>query len=300
MQVITDPADLAAFSGSTFVPTMGALHEGHASLIRAAVGHTCIYGSAADEHGRPVEFQSPLNPVVVSIFVNPTQFNDPADLARYPRTLDADLAICKAAGADAVFIPDVETVYPRGVALPTPPLPAAATEPRLEDALRPGHFAGVCQAVARLFDLVKPAAAIFGEKDYQQLATIRAMTAELGVPIDIVAAPTIREPDGLAMSSRNRFVPADKRLQATAISKALCEASSPANDTPTKAEAAMRRTLLEAGFAKAEIQYAVIRDAVTLTTPVPGQPCRALIAVSLPPVRLIDNAPWTSSAPATA
>lgn len=292
MKVITNLADLAPFSGCTFVPTMGALHEGHASLIRAAVGHTYIYGSAPDEHGGPVEFQGPLNPVVVSIFVNPTQFNDAADLARYPRTLDADLAVCEAAGADAVFVPDVELVYPRGVAITTPPLPSAATEPKLEDALRPGHFAGVCQVVARLFDLVKPAAAIFGEKDYQQLAVIRAMTESLNLPIDIVAAPTIRERDGLAMSSRNRFIPEAKRQQAAAISRALCEASSEAHTTPAKAEAAMQRTLIDAGFSTADIQYAVIRDAATLTSPVPGRPCRALIAVSLPPVRLIDNAPW--------
>lgn len=280
MRTITNPADLAHFKGSTFVPTMGALHEGHASLIRLA-----DWSVKPDHSIRP--------PTVVSIFVNPTQFNDPADLARYPRTIEADLAICKAAGADAVFIPDVDTVYPRGVALPTPPLPAAATEPRLEDALRPGHFQGVCQVVARLFNLVKPAAAIFGEKDYQQLATIRAMTRALELPINIIPAPTIREPDGLAMSSRNRFIPEANRRQATAISRALCEASAPANDTPQKAEAAMRRTLLEAGFAESDIQYAVVRDATTLTTPRPNHECRSLIAVSLAPVRLIDNAPWT-------
>lgn len=292
MRTITNSADLARFKRSTFVPTMGALHEGHASLIRAAVRHTSMYASAIDAKGHPVERQGPSHPVVVSIFVNPTQFNDPADLARYPRTIEADLALCKAAGADAVFVPDVETVYPKGVALPTPPLPAAATEPRLEDALRPGHFQGVCQVVARLFDLVNPAAAIFGEKDYQQLATIRAMTRSLELPIDIIPAPTIREPDGLAMSSRNRFIPEGKRQQAAAISKALCEASAHANDTPHKAESAMRRTLIEAGFAESDIQYAVIRDAETLTAPTSGRPCRALIAAQLAPVRLIDNAPW--------
>jgi pantoate--beta-alanine ligase len=279
VQVITDPSGLAPLSGCLFVPTMGALHEGHASLIR----HAAALHDAAPTKGPPV---------VVSIFVNPTQFNDPADLARYPRTLEADLDLCRSAGADAIFSPTVEAIYPPGNPPPTPPLPAAATEPHLEDALRPGHFAGVCQVVARLFDLVKPSAAIFGEKDYQQLAVIRAMTASLLLPIEIIPAPTIREPDGLAMSSRNRFIKAEDRAKAAAISKALCEASAPHNATPQQAEAAMRRVLLEAGYAQADIQYAVIRDAQTLTEPQPGRAARALIAVSLPPVRLIDNAAW--------
>jgi pantoate--beta-alanine ligase len=258
---------------------MGALHEGHASLVR----HAAALRDASPTKGPGV---------LVSIFVNPTQFNDPADLARYPRTLDADLELCRQAGANAVFVPAVETVYPPGGPPPVPPLPAAATEPKLEDALRPGHFAGVCQVVARLFDLVKPSAAIFGEKDFQQLAVIRAMTASLMLPTEIIPAPTIREPDGLAMSSRNRFIPPDKRAQAAAISRALCNASDGANRTPQQAEAAMHRTLLDAGFIQQDIQYAVVRDAATLTTPIQGRPCRALIAAALAPVRLIDNAPW--------
>lgn len=277
MQVITDPADLSPYYGGHFVPTMGALHAGHAALIRHA------------DRGGP---HSSGPPVVVSIFVNPTQFNDAADLARYPRTLEADLAICYQAGADAVFTPDAETVYPPDLTIETPPLPQAATDPKLEDALRPGHFAGVCQVVARLFDLVKPSAAIFGEKDFQQLAVIRAMTASAMLPIEIIPAPTVRESDGLAMSSRNRFIPEGKRRQAAAISKALCEASDKEHTTPQNAEAAMHRILREAGFAEGDIQYAVVRDAATLTAPVAGRPARALIAVSLPPVRLIDNTPW--------
>ncbi|MFT3685864.1 MAG: pantoate--beta-alanine ligase [Phycisphaerales bacterium] len=290
MKVITNPADLAPFRGCTFVPTMGALHEGHATLIRRE-NHGYVMGVHTDPRtGKAID--RPLHDtVVVSIFVNPTQFNDPADLARYPRTLEADLAVCEAAGADAVFVPEVETIYPRGLRLPVPPLPAAATEPKLEDALRPGHFAGVCQVVARLFDLVKPYNAVFGEKDYQQLAVINAMTDALRLPVFILPIETVREPDGLAMSSRNRFIPPDKRSQAAAISRALCEASAPANTTPAKAEAAMRHILLEAGFAESDIQYAVVRDAVTLTPTTIG-PCRSLIAVKLGPVRLIDNAPW--------
>jgi pantoate--beta-alanine ligase len=282
VQVITDPSELSPVHGNLFVPTMGALHDGHAALIRQA---------AALRDASPIGGP----PVVVSIFVNPTQFNDPADLARYPRTLEADLAVCHAAGADAVFTPEPADVYPPGMAIATPPLPAAATEPKLEDALRPGHFAGVCQVVARLFDLVKPSAAIFGEKDYQQLAVIRAMTAELMLPITIIPAPTVREPGeggGLAMSSRNRFIPEGKRSQAAAISRALCEATAKANTTPAQAETAMRKVLREAGYTDNDIQYAVVRDAATLAPPIAGTECRALIAVSLPPVRLIDNAPW--------
>ncbi|HZW06291.1 MAG TPA: pantoate--beta-alanine ligase [Phycisphaerales bacterium] len=279
MQVISDAADLAPLYGNLFVPTMGALHDGHATLVRSAAR----VRDAAPTGGPPV---------VVSIFVNPTQFNDATDLARYPRTLDADLAVCHRAGADAVFIPEPETVYPPDHAVAVPPLPAAATQPRLEDALRPGHFEGVCQVVARLFDLVKPSAAFFGEKDYQQLAVVRAMTAALLLPVEIVPVPTVREHDGLAMSSRNRFIPADKRARAAAISRALCEASSAACSSPSSAESAMRRVLLDAGFSDADIQYAVVRDAETLSAPAQGRPARALIAASLPPVRLIDNAPW--------
>ncbi|HYD00815.1 MAG TPA: pantoate--beta-alanine ligase [Phycisphaerales bacterium] len=280
MQVISDPADLAPYGGNLFVPTMGALHDGHAALIRSAAR----LRDAAPAGGPPV---------VVSIFVNPTQFNDAADLARYPRTIDADLATCHRAGADAVFVPDPETVYPPGATIPVPPLPEVATEPRLEDALRPGHFAGVCQVVARLFELVTPSAAVFGEKDYQQLAVVRAMTTALSLPIEIIPAPTVREKDGLAMSSRNRFIPPEHRPRAAAISRALCEASAPGNSTAHKAEAAMRKVLLAAGFAEAEIQYAVVRDAQTLGAVKPGAAGRALIAAALAPVRLIDNAPWS-------
>lgn len=282
MQVITNASGLAPFSGCLFVPTMGALHEGHASLIR----HAAALRDAGPTKGPPV---------VVSIFVNPTQFDDHADLARYPRTLETDLDLCGSAGADAIFSPTVETIYPPGNPPPVPPLPPAATEPRLEDALRTGHFAGVCQVVARLFDLVRPSAAVFGEKDYQQLAVIRAMTAALMLPVEIIPAPTIREPDGLAMSSRNRFIKPQDRPKAAAISKALCEASAPSNTTPQQAEAAMRQILHEAGYTPSDIQYAVVRDAQTLCAPRPLAAARALIAVSLPPVRLIDNAPWEVS-----
>lgn len=276
MKVVTKPDELPPLHRGVFVPTMGALHAGHAALVRQAVK------LRDSDSARP--------PVIVSIFVNPTQFNDPADLARYPRTLEADLHLCEAAGADAVLTPKPEIIYPPGVTIPTPPLPTVATEPKLEDARRPGHFAGVCQVVARLFDLVRPSAALFGEKDWQQLQVITAMTAQLQLPTRIIPVPTIREHDGLAMSSRNVFLSPDQRRRAAAISLALCNACAEA--TPAEAEAAMARTL---GAADLEIEYAVARDAACLL-PVShnrgNTPIRCLIAARLGATRLIDNAFW--------
>lgn len=262
------------------VPTMGALHEGHASLIRqgAALAHQNNISGGC----------------LVSIFVNPTQFNDPADLARYPRTLEADSAICQAAGAAAIYAPHADDIYPPGLAIETPPLPAVATEPGLEDAHRPGHFAGVCQVVLRLFHLVNPHTAIFGEKDWQQLQVLTAMTAGLELPIQIVPGPTVREADGLAMSSRNRFLSPDDRRRGLSLSRALAAANRQA--MPDEAEREMSRTLKEAG---AEIDYAVVRPASSLRKsawpPVASDTrWRALIAARIGSVRLIDNAPWHS------
>lgn len=267
---------------SIFVPTMGALHAGHVALVRHAAGLRSGGDAAA--------------PVVVSIFVNPTQFNDPADLARYPRTLDADAAACREAGADVIFAPPSDVVYPPDHAVEVPPLPAVATKPGLEDALRPGHFAGVCQVVARLFDFVRPSIAVFGEKDWQQLQVVRAMVDEARPEASrpkIVGVPTVREPDGLAMSSRNVFLKPHERRTAAAVSRALREAGREA--TPASGEGRMRQVLTDAGL---EIQYAVIRDAATLMPPSMSRAtqCRALIAVRLGAVRLIDNAPWPMSA----
>jgi pantoate--beta-alanine ligase len=276
MRLLHTEHDLAPFHSGRFIPTMGALHEGHASLIRAAVADR----DAGASH----------SPVIVSIFVNPTQFNDPADLKRYPRTPEADAAICQAAGVDAIFAPDVTTIYPPALTIPTPPLPLVATTPMLEDALRPGHFAGVCQVVQRLFDLVRPARAYFGEKDWQQLQVISAMTAANAPALAsprIIPVPTIRESDGLAMSSRNRFIPPEDRARSATIWRALRAAQS--HTDIHAAHAAMTDALKAADL---EIQYAVIRDAATLGPVKPGHPARALIAVKLGPVRLIDNAPW--------
>ncbi|MGQ0628373.1 MAG: 4-phosphopantoate--beta-alanine ligase [Phycisphaerales bacterium] len=285
MKVIESNRGLAAIAplSSVLVPTMGALHAGHAALIRqgAALAQERALSSGC----------------TVTIFVNPTQFNSAADLARYPRTVEADLELCRRSGAATVYIPPVTEVYPKDNPVPVPALPAVATLPALEDAHRPGHFAGVCQVVARLFHLTSPAAAIFGEKDWQQLQVIRAMTRALTPEIEIIPGPTVREPDGLALSSRNRFlVPAD-RLRALAISRALRDALQAAD--PPAAEAIMRRTLAQAGITP---DYAVVRDAETLAaTTWPAGPglrmiqasMRALIATPVGAVRLIDNAAWT-------
>lgn len=281
MRIVRDIDELADLRGCVFVPTMGALHEGHLTLVREAAR---LRSAAA------------LAPVVVSIFVNPTQFNDPKDLDRYPRTLEKDAAGCAAAGADVIFAPAVEVMYPPGAPVPVPRLPDVATQPGLEDARRPGHFAGVCQVVKRLFDLVRPASAIFGEKDWQQLQVIRAMVEQETLPIRIVAAPTVREADGLAMSSRNVFLGPQDRVRSVAINRALHDAAQQSG--VSEAEAAMLTRLRESEL---EVEYAVVRDATSLrplsprSGGSPSSPARALIAVRCGPVRLIDNAPWPNA-----
>lgn len=279
MRIIEDPKLLSApdLCGCGFVPTMGALHAGHGALVERA---------RAD--GRPV---------VVSIFVNPTQFGPREDYARYPRTLDADCALLEPLGAAAVFVPSVEAIYPRGLEAARAEaealaLPDVATRPGLEDASRPHHFGGVALVVGRLFDLVRPARAYFGEKDYQQLRLIEDMVAadrgRYGT-LEVVPCPTIRERNGLAMSSRNRYLAPDERDAALALSRALQVAHSA--QRVTTAERLMRDTLDAHGL---ETEYAVVRDARTLL-PVTGfeRPTRALIAARLGSTRLIDNAPMT-------
>jgi pantoate--beta-alanine ligase len=229
----------------------------------------------------------------VSIFVNPTQFDDPADFQRYPRTLEADLAVCRESGAVAVFAPGPESIYPAGDSILVPKLPATALLPRLEDAHRPGHFAGVCQVVLRLFSLVRPTAAIFGEKDWQQLRIIQDMSSEAGLTVEILPYRTLRDADGLALSSRNRFLSESDRAAALAIPRALCDAC--AVDDPGQAEELMRRMLVQAGL---EVEYAAIRDAQSLQSYHPNRPGRALIAARSGRTRLIDNAPWPSDPPA--
>ncbi|MBX3381263.1 MAG: pantoate--beta-alanine ligase [Phycisphaeraceae bacterium] len=251
------------------IPTMGALHAGHEALIRRGARLAAGRGTC-----------------VVWIFVNPTQFNDPADFARYPKTLDADLAVCRSAGAGAVFVPSKDEIYPPGISVPVPDLPRVATEPGLEDAMRPGHFAGVCQVVLRFFELVKPKVAVFGEKDWQQLQVIRAMAKHATPQVEISPFPTVRESDGLAMSSRNRFLSAEERTRALAISRALTRAGEAGSQR--EAEAIMATVLGESGI---QPEYAVVRDAETLQEVGAGAR-RALIAAKVGSVRLIDNQQW--------
>jgi pantoate--beta-alanine ligase len=274
MRVVEHIEDLAPLHHGALVPTMGALHAGHGSLIERAVA-------------------AAAGPVTVTVFVNPTQFGPKEDFSKYPRTLQADLALAEKAGAAAVFVPDASLIYPDGLEAAAResaawPLPPAATEPKLEDAARPGHFGGVCQVVARLFDLCKPAAAFFGEKDFQQLRVITQMverSAGRWGSLRVVPCGTVRERDGLAMSSRNRYLTPDRRDTALGVYRALQMAMSA--QRPATAETLMRETLEQHGFT---IDYVAVRDAATLL-PVSGleTPCRALIAARLPEVRLIDN-----------
>ncbi len=271
------------------VPTMGALHDGHASLMR--VGR---------EHAGPDAL------LVVSIFVNPTQFGAGEDLDRYPRTFDADLEVCAREGVDVVFAPSVEEMYPGGVptgaSVTVDPGPLAD---ELEGGTRPGHFRGVLTVVAKLFGLVRPDVAVFGEKDYQQLVLIRRMASDLCLygargPLEIVGAPTDREADGLARSSRNRFLDEEQRRQAAALSRVLRRA---AGDAPYGLESALAAARAELRAADGvDLDYLEIRspDLAVLPDDVPaGTPARALIAARVGTTRLIDNLALTiGSAPA--
>lgn len=273
MRLLRLASELESLHGGALVPTMGALHAGHAALI-----------SHAARSGLPV---------VVSIFVNPTQFAPHEDFAAYPRTLQEDLVTAEAAGAAAVFLPDAAVMYPSGQdaavrEAATWPVPRVGLEPRLEDAIRPTHFGGVCQVVARLFDLARPRLAIFGEKDFQQLRVLTDLAAahrERWPELNVVASPTVREADGLAMSSRNRYLLPEQREQALGLVRALQMAASAQH--PRTAERLMRETLDQH---RLQTDYAVVRDAATLE-PVEdlSRPTRALIAARLPTVRLIDN-----------
>ena len=272
--------DLAPVLAGALVPTMGALHEGHLALIRLA-------RRWADARPAP-------SAVVVSVFVNPTQFDRADDLERYPRDLRRDADLAREAGADGVFAPTAEVVYPPGETIPVEPIPVCAHDRGLEDLYRPGHFEGVCQVVRRLFKLCQPTAAVFGEKDWQQLQTARAMSRCEALGVEILAGPTVREPDGLALSSRNAHLTPDERPRAVALSASLARAA--AEPTVADAERAMRQTMSAAGI---EVNYASVRDAETLAPLAPStraddlpRPARALVAGRLGFVRLLDNAPW--------
>lgn len=251
------------------VPTMGALHEGHAALVDAA--------------RRESDF------VVVSVFVNPTQFAPHEDFTRYPRTLETDVALCAAHGA-AVFAPEPGEVYPEGA---TTFVEVAGLSQVMEGAARPGHFRGVATVVLKLFEVVQPDVAIFGQKDAQQCAVIRALARDLLSPVRIRIEPTVREPDGLAMSSRNRYLSPEHRAQAVVLSRALADAQT-AVDAGERDPLTLERRMAEriADAPDARLDYARVVDARTfepLTTL--DRPAVAVLAVFLGTTRLIDNAP---------
>jgi pantoate--beta-alanine ligase len=254
-----------------FVPTMGFLHEGHLSLARQA--------------REECEF------TVMSIFVNPLQFGPGEDLASYPRSLGRDSELAEGTGMDLLFTPDQAEMYPQGP-------PAVTVDPgplgdRLEGASRPGHFRGVCTVVAKLFDLVGPCRAYFGEKDAQQLAVIRRMTADLDMPVEVVGCPTVREPDGLATSSRNIYLSAEERAAALCLSRALFEARELVG--AGQRDAAELRDRMRARIEEeplAVLDYVAVVDDRTFedVDRVLG-PSRALVAARFGEARLIDNAP---------
>ncbi|TIC79399.1 pantoate--beta-alanine ligase [Nocardioides sp. GY 10127] len=257
-----------------FVPTMGALHDGHASLMAVA----------RERVG--------TGPVVVSIFVNPLQFGAGEDLDRYPRTLESDLEVCAGAGVDVVFAPTVAEMYPTWPAQPQVTVEAGPLGEVLEGATRPGHYRGVLTVVAKLFGLVRPDVAVFGEKDYQQLVLIRQMVADLCLPVDVVGGPTRREGDGLALSSRNRYLDADQRRVSLALSRALRAGQAAAPDGPAVVLAAARAVL--AAEPGVELDYLVLTDPALGDLPAgPGDQepteARLLVAARVGSTRLIDN-----------
>lgn len=251
------------------VPTMGALHDGHMALVEAA--------------------RRSADLVVVSIFVNPRQFGPNEDLAKYPRKEQADARMLTNAGVDLLWLPAVEEMYPEGFATS---ITVGGVSGVLEGERRPGHFDGVATVVTKLFNQVRPDVALFGEKDWQQLAVIRRLVADLDLDIEIVGIPTQREDDGLARSSRNVYLIDDERTRAVALPRALgvAERAISKGGDPEAALAQAREMLAAAGF---ELDYLVLADAETLGAPEAGRPMRLLAAARIGTTRLIDNIPVT-------
>jgi pantoate--beta-alanine ligase len=270
---VSGAAESARASGLCvgLVPTMGALHAGHRSLVERA-SQECGF-------------------VVATIFVNPLQFNDPADLAAYPRTIDADLEVLEQASADLAFVPSVPELYPDDPSDPAVTVRVAGLTGMLEGAHRPGHFDGVTTVVAKLFAIAGHCRAYFGEKDFQQLAVVRRMSGDLRFPVEVVGCPTVREPDGLAISSRNVRLSPDERRSATVLYRALSAAASAVRqgeDRPYALEETMRRVISsEPGV---EPEYTAAVDPQTLRAPprLLGD-VRLLVAARVGAVRLIDN-----------
>jgi pantoate--beta-alanine ligase len=249
-----------------FVPTMGALHAGHLSLIAAA--------------------RADCEVVVMSVFVNPLQFGPDEDFNAYPRDEERDLDLATEAGVDLAFLPSVEEMYPAGRATT---VSISGISEVLEGASRPGHFDGVCTVVAKLLNQVQADYAYFGQKDAQQIAVIKRMVSDLSVDTEIVVCPIVREPDGLAMSSRNAYLNEDQRNAARSLSRALQRgAETVANGgSPEDAQAAMTALLTQASGV--EIDYAAAVDPATFADPQPGSPVLLAVAARVGPARLIDN-----------
>ncbi len=248
------------------VPTMGALHAGHLALVRRALDHC----------GR----------VCVTLFVNPKQFGPNEDLARYPRDEAADAALLANAGAHLLFAPGVAVMYPEGHGTQ---VSVGRLGEILEGEHRPGFFIGVATVVAKLLLQAQPDAAFFGEKDYQQLLVVRRLVRDLDIPVEIVGVPTVREKDGLALSSRNAYLTPPERRIAPALHRVLAETASAVAGGVASQDAESRAAgdLLKAGFAR--VDYIAVRDAETLEAPRPDRPRRALAAAWLGGTRLIDN-----------
>ncbi|WP_020523011.1 pantoate--beta-alanine ligase [Catelliglobosispora koreensis] len=240
------------------VMTMGALHAGHATLMREA-RKTCDF-------------------LIATIFVNPLQFGPNEDLAKYPRTFDADLAVCEEEGVDLVFAPSPTEMYPDQPVVTVDPGPLGTV---LEGAVRPGHFAGVLTVVLKLLNMTRADVAFFGEKDYQQLTLIKQMVASFNVPVEIVGVPTVRESDGLALSSRNRYLSPEERELALALSRALRKGAAQHTADAVLATAGQE-------LAGLDVDYLELRDPALGPAPVTG-PARLLVAARLGTTRLIDN-----------
>jgi pantoate--beta-alanine ligase len=272
LNVYSSPRDVSDVTGALratgrrvmLVPTMGALHDGHLSLIRTAKR---VQGAV----------------VVVSIFVNPLQFGAGEDLDAYPRTLDGDLASLRAEGVEVAFTPTAADIYPDGPRTSVHPGPLGA---ELEGATRPTHFAGVLTVVLKLLQIVRPDRAFFGEKDYQQLVLVRQMVADLNVATEIVGVPIVREADGLAMSSRNRYLDDVDREQAGALSAALLAGMYAASGGPASALDAARAVLEE--VPAIAVDYLEVRDPMLGPAPAEGI-ARMLVAARLGNTRLLDN-----------
>lgn len=276
MKIVTSVQDLRSELSQVdaaqvgFVPTMGALHSGHISLVERARRECGV--------------------VVVSVFVNPTQFNDPNDLKNYPRTPEADAEMLRAAGVDVVFMPSVEEMYPTP---DTRVFDFGNIDKVMEGATRPGHFNGVAQVVSRLFDMVRPAKAYFGEKDFQQIAVIRAMVAQLALTVEIIPCPIVRDVDGLALSSRNTLLTPEYRAAAPDICAALREGAAAVGEkSPAEVEALIAEAIERGGLLR--VIYVQVVDGTSLErvdswSVAEGGCIQCCVAVQAGEVRLIDN-----------